>query len=740
MVGMRFHAGGAGLAQGEVGRLVREPTNKHDPNAIAVLNAAGVQVGHLARDVAAVLGPLIDRHGMTGGAACAVDGRRTGKALDLDVTLMGPSGARTPCVSALRAAGASVRDSAPAPAPPAALAALSDLEVRLARPAPPAPPRPARAPPRRRRRLRTRAACAAAGVPGPLLELLTGGAPAAAAMPEGVQPAGVRLRLRRHQLQALHWMLAREAPEGPGRPPRGGILADEPGLGKRTVAVALAVADRRGGQAGSAGTLLLAPRASLAHWRHVLGSAVEPGALSYAVLEGGAEAPRDLASPDLVLAAHEDLAIATAEGGPAARLLEASWCRVLVDDAHALGGASLPLHPARALAHRAQRCWLLTSTPLRHSVDDLQPLLCILGVPSLGDENGQEWARLVTLPLKTGAQEPFARLQALLGALMLRRTREHRADGRPLADIPPRTLVVRPVLLPPDHLELYRALWAAAEALAEGLLAAGRACELAAHDPSLANVLPEPDPLAEQRGLLLGLLAGSPSEACAACAEPALGGRPLAAPCGHPVCAPAPPASSPPARTALAPAPATDPEQPAAAGAPGAKLAAAVEEVRGGAGPALLVSHFPAVLRAARSALEAAGIRAALLTGTAGPAEAARALAPPPPAASPRALLATVQTAAGATPLEGLDLTPVSTVLLLEPPCSPRIQERILARVHRAGQGRPVRLVRLVAEGTVDNAMEVLQNRRRGAARSVLAMHPAEIWLDALTSPLRRPL
>lgn len=46
---------------GELVRLIREPTNPYDRNAIRVDNSGGTQVGHVPKEVAAVLAPLVDR-------------------------------------------------------------------------------------------------------------------------------------------------------------------------------------------------------------------------------------------------------------------------------------------------------------------------------------------------------------------------------------------------------------------------------------------------------------------------------------------------------------------------------------------------------------------------------------------------------------------------------------------------------------------------------------------------------
>mmetsp|Transcript_4747 Transcript_4747/g.7075 ORF Transcript_4747/g.7075 Transcript_4747/m.7075 type:complete len:199 (-) Transcript_4747:73-669(-) len=46
-------------AQGEKVTLLREPENKHDPNAVKVVNGSGQLIGHIAKDKAATLSPRI---------------------------------------------------------------------------------------------------------------------------------------------------------------------------------------------------------------------------------------------------------------------------------------------------------------------------------------------------------------------------------------------------------------------------------------------------------------------------------------------------------------------------------------------------------------------------------------------------------------------------------------------------------------------------------------------------------
>ncbi|OSX66693.1 hypothetical protein POSPLADRAFT_1131555, partial [Postia placenta MAD-698-R-SB12] len=59
IVGIQYYKGLVG--PGEEVRLVREPQNQHDRNAIQVMNIGGTQVGHLPRNVAGKLAPLMDQ-------------------------------------------------------------------------------------------------------------------------------------------------------------------------------------------------------------------------------------------------------------------------------------------------------------------------------------------------------------------------------------------------------------------------------------------------------------------------------------------------------------------------------------------------------------------------------------------------------------------------------------------------------------------------------------------------------
>ncbi|KAG8729374.1 hypothetical protein FRC12_021024, partial [Ceratobasidium sp. 428] len=94
VVGIQYYDGLVG--PGEQVNLVREPTNKYDRNAIQVMNIRLKQVGHIPRQTAAELAPLIDRE-LIMVEGTMNDGNLQGHQFTLSVTLSvyGKPGVRT---------------------------------------------------------------------------------------------------------------------------------------------------------------------------------------------------------------------------------------------------------------------------------------------------------------------------------------------------------------------------------------------------------------------------------------------------------------------------------------------------------------------------------------------------------------------------------------------------------------------------------------------------------------------
>ncbi|HEX8382438.1 MAG TPA: HIRAN domain-containing protein [Sphingomonas sp.] len=87
IVGESFKNTDGGSRQAEIKRcrpgerveLVREPGNKHDEMAIAVLSARGIQIGYIASDHAAWLAPKLDRGDRVPAIVERINGGEPGK-------------------------------------------------------------------------------------------------------------------------------------------------------------------------------------------------------------------------------------------------------------------------------------------------------------------------------------------------------------------------------------------------------------------------------------------------------------------------------------------------------------------------------------------------------------------------------------------------------------------------------------------------------------------------------------
>ena len=69
----------------------------------------------------------------------------------------------------------------------------------------------------------------------------------------------------------------------------------------------------------------------------------------------------------------------------------------------------------------------------------------------------------------------------------------------------------------------------------------------------------------------------------------------------------------------------------------------------------------------------------------------------------------------------GLNLTCADTVLLLEPWWNPAAEDQAVARVHRIGQSKPVRVLRLTTATSLEERIVAMQERKRRLAQHALA-------------------
>ncbi|RKO96411.1 hypothetical protein CAUPRSCDRAFT_11897 [Caulochytrium protostelioides] len=143
--------------------------------------------------------------------------------------------------------------------------------------------------------------------------------------------------------------------------------------------------------------------------------------------------------------------------GQAGPLQAIFWHRIVLDEAHIIkDGATIQSRAACALfaTHR----WALTGTPLQNRLADLFSLLRFLRMEPFHVKSN--WNRYIIMVGKdpTRATLAVARLQTVMKAITLRRTKSQQVDGKPLLELPPKVEQVVVVELNREERMLYNYL------------------------------------------------------------------------------------------------------------------------------------------------------------------------------------------------------------------------------------------------------------------------------------------
>jgi hypothetical protein len=114
------------------------------------------------------------------------------------------------------------------------------------------------------------------------------------------------------------------------------------------------------------------------------------------------------------------------------------WFRVVLDEAQSIKNSRSQVAVAVS-AVSAQRRWCLSGTPLQNNVDDLFSYFRFLRYEPYSEPGA--FRTVIKEPIRADPSVGFRRLQAILQAVMLRRTKQSRIDGEPIVRLPPRTVV-----------------------------------------------------------------------------------------------------------------------------------------------------------------------------------------------------------------------------------------------------------------------------------------------------------
>ncbi|KAG1151268.1 hypothetical protein G6F37_004808 [Rhizopus arrhizus] len=309
------------------------------------------------------------------------------------------------------------------------------------------------------------------------------------------QPKELTLPLLPFQKYGVGWMIQQESFDIF----KGGILADEMGMGKTIQTISLLLSDKE------KPSLVIAPTVAIMQWKREIETHTN-NALSVHIFHGSKRTNKvdDLMKFDVVLSTYsviescfrrQEYGVKRMALGSPTLLKEKSilhkikWHRIVLDEAHNIKDRAC--NTARAVFNlKANYRWSLTGTPLQNRVGELYSLIRFMQADPYAyyycmqcpckqlnwkfsnkkecDECGHRpmnhmcwWNNEVLKPIQSNGyvgdgRVALEKLGLLLDKVMLRRTKVECADD---LGLPPRTVMVRRDIFSEEEEDIYRSLY-----------------------------------------------------------------------------------------------------------------------------------------------------------------------------------------------------------------------------------------------------------------------------------------
>jgi SNF2 family DNA or RNA helicase len=251
-----------------------------------------------------------------------------------------------------------------------------------------------------------------------------------AAQPASPEAGVIRARLFQHQREGLNFMLHREIH---GDSVKGGIIADEPGLGKTLQTIACIASNP-----GNAPTLIVAPKTLLEMWKNEI-KRFYPGVACSIFSKKDFD---KINSADLSRLGHSIIVTSygTIRNNITVNLTE--FHRIVLDEAHAIKN---PYSKITNTCYRLRSThkWVLTGTPVTKDASDFRSLLRFIGED------------VATLSMRHLTSEV---LQDLRSKYVLRRTFDELGARCERLRLPPLEIINHEVELSQDEKNVYNNL------------------------------------------------------------------------------------------------------------------------------------------------------------------------------------------------------------------------------------------------------------------------------------------
>lgn len=153
--------------------------------------------------------------------------------------------------------------------------------------------------------------------------------------------------------------------------------------------------------------------------------------------------------------------------GPLARV---GWFRVILDEAQTIKNHRTQV--ARACCSlRAKRRWCLSGTPIQNAIDDLYSYFRFLRYDPYAAY--KSFYNTIKVPISRSSIHGYKKLQAVLRAIMLRRTKGTLIDGEPIIRLPPKEINLKKVDFSKEERLFYTRLEADSRSQFKAYAAAG---------------------------------------------------------------------------------------------------------------------------------------------------------------------------------------------------------------------------------------------------------------------------
>ncbi|KAJ8759948.1 hypothetical protein K2173_010804 [Erythroxylum novogranatense] len=520
----------------------------------------------------------------------------------------------------------------------------------------------------------------------------------------------------------------------------------------------MAVADSSDALASKT-TLIVCPPAVFSTWITQLEQHTKRGSFKVYMYYGErTNDVEELKKYDLVLTTYSTLTVEYSSLDSPLNKIE--WWRIILDEAHLIKNVNA--QQSRAVTSlKAKRRWVVTGTPIQNGYLDLYSLMAFLRFEPFSIKS--YWQTLVQRPLAQGNKQGLSRLQVLMATISLRRTKD-----KDLVGLPSKTIETHYIELSQDERELYDQLEGKAKGVVQEFINAGNVtrcystvlcmivrlrqiCDDLALCPSdLISVLPsnnieDVSNNAELLKKVVTVLQDAEDFDCPICISPPTNA--VITRCAHIYCRSCiirtlqrtkpccPLCRHPLSLSDLFAAPdvsSDSKESEISSSRISSKVSVLLQlliasRTENPTRKSVVFSQFQKMLLLLEEPLRAAGFKILRLDGSMNAKKRTQVIKEfemPGPEA-PTILLASLK-ASGA----GVNLTAASSVYLFEPWWNPAVEEQAMDRVHRIGQKENVKIVRLIAQNSIEVRILEMQERKKKLAKEALGKQVQKAYTD----------